>query len=96
MANKQNGEAGYLLIAVLFVMALLLFALATTAPRVSYDLRRDREIAACIRGSEAKKFARLSGERQPGWFSRLVRPAQRARRASSAPFAPGHSASTIE
>ncbi len=62
----------------------------------AYIEDRDREIAAGIRASEARKLARLSGERQPGWFSRLVRPAQHARRASNASFAPGHSASTIE
>lgn len=55
MAHKQNGEAGYLLIAVLFIMALLIFALATAAPRVSYDLRRDREIETVHRG---KQYAR--------------------------------------
>lgn len=55
MAKKQNGEEGYLLIAVLFIMALLIFALATAAPRVSYDLRRDREIETVHRG---KQYAR--------------------------------------
>ncbi len=59
MAKNQNGEAGYLLIAVLFVMALLLFALATAAPRVSYDLRRDRELETVHRGMQYARAIKL-------------------------------------
>ncbi len=62
----------------------------------AYIQDRQREIAESIRATEARNFARLMGDRHPGWWSRLVRSAHRARRASSSPFAPGHSASTIE
>lgn len=59
MGKKQSGEEGYLLIAVLFVMALLLFALATAAPRVSYDLRRDRELETVHRGMQYARAIKL-------------------------------------
>ena len=59
MRRPQTGEEGYLLIAVLFMMALLLFALATAAPRVSYDLRRDREIETVHRGMQYAQAIKL-------------------------------------
>lgn len=57
---------------------------------------RRREIAAYARGMEAVRFARLSETRSVNWLSRLTRRGQLASRASSAAFAPGHSASTSE
>src|ERR1700730_16427461 len=59
MRRAQSGEEGYLLIAVLFMMALLLFALATAAPRVSYDLRRDREVETVHRGMQYARAIQL-------------------------------------
>ena len=57
------------------------------------DLRR--ELDMCLRGAEAVRFARLSAVPSGRWWSRL-RPGQRTSRASSAAFAAGHSASSIE
>ena len=57
------------------------------------DLRR--ELDMCLRGAEAARFARLSAARGGRWWSRL-RTGQRTSRASSAAFAAGHSASSIE
>jgi type II secretory pathway pseudopilin PulG len=57
--KHESGEEGFLLIAVLFVLALLLFALATAAPRVSYDLRRDRELETVHRGMQYARAIQL-------------------------------------
>lgn len=62
----------------------------------AYIEDRRRELDDCLRAAEATKFARLSGTGGGGWFRRHGRPNQRASRASSAAFAPGHSASTNE
>ena len=59
MGNARESERGYLLIAVLFLMALLLFALATAAPKVSSDLRRDREQETIHRGMQYARAIQL-------------------------------------
>ncbi len=57
---------------------------------------RRRELDKCLRGAEAARFARLSAAPRNHWLKSLLRSGQRARRASSAAFAAGHSASSIE
>lgn len=57
---------------------------------------RQREIDECLRAAEAMRRARLSQLRPRGVFGRLREFRQRESRASSAAFAPGHSASTNE
>jgi len=59
MRRKPDSEQGYLLIAVLFLMALLLFALATAAPKVTTDLRRDREQETIHRGMQYARAVQL-------------------------------------
>lgn len=59
MRRTPESESGYLLIAVLFLMALLLFALATAVPRVRSDLRRDREAETVHRGMQYARAIRL-------------------------------------
>lgn len=59
MRKTHHGEEGFLLIAVLFLLALLLFALATAAPRVTQDLRRDREQETIHRGMQYARAIQL-------------------------------------
>lgn len=59
MRRRRDSERGYLLIAVLFLMALLLFALATAAPRVRSDLQRDREQETIHRGMQYARAIQL-------------------------------------
>jgi len=52
--NSASGssEDGYLLLAVLVLVALLLISLAIAAPKVAMDLRRDKETEAMHRGMQ--------------------------------------------
>ena len=62
----------------------------------AYIEDRHREIDGCSRAAEAKRWARLSEPPRSGWFGRPRGLGQRSKRASSAVFAAGHSASTSE
>ena len=62
----------------------------------AYIEDRQREIDHFLRGVEALRYARLSADPRNSWLNRLLRPGQRASRASSARLAAGHSPSTIE
>ena len=57
--KKQSGEEGFLLIAVLFALALVMFALAMAAPRVTQDLQRDREEETIHRGMQYARAIQL-------------------------------------
>lgn len=57
---------------------------------------RQSQIDECLRAAEAKRWARLASAQSTGSFSRLPGFRQRTRRASSAAFAAGHSASINE
>ncbi|WP_446744354.1 hypothetical protein [Silvibacterium acidisoli] len=56
---KEHGEEGYILIAVLFLVAALLIALAVAAPRMSKAIQRDRELELEHRGEQYKRAIRL-------------------------------------
>jgi len=62
----------------------------------AYIADRQREIDECLRAAEARRWARCASTQSTGWLSRLPGFRQRASRASSAAFAPGHSASINE
>jgi type II secretory pathway pseudopilin PulG len=53
------GEEGFVLIAVLFLMVLLLIALAVAAPKVAADIQRDREIELQHRGKQYQRAIQL-------------------------------------
>ena len=61
--NRQfagdTGEAGYLLIAVVFFVALVTLSLAVAAPRIAASIQRDRELEAVQRGLQYKRAIRL-------------------------------------
>lgn len=63
--GRHGGQAGYVLIAVLLLLALLIIALVAIAPREATAIRRDREIEAIHRGTEyakaVKRFYRKFG-----------------------------------
>lgn len=59
ISPTRKDEAGYLLIGVLFLVALVLVALAVAAPRVVEDLRRDREQELVHRGMQYARAVRL-------------------------------------
>ncbi len=54
-----HGEDGFILIAVLFLVALLLIGLAVAAPRMAKSIQRDNEIEAVHRGEQYKRAIQL-------------------------------------
>lgn len=58
-ARRTEPESGYILIAVLFLVALLVLALAVAAPRVAKSIQRDRETELIHRGEQYKRAIKL-------------------------------------
>ncbi len=64
-SNKSTGgragssEAGYVLLAVIFMVALLVLSLAIAAPKVTAAIQRDRELELVHRGEQYKRAIRL-------------------------------------
>jgi len=56
---SRQSEAGYILLAVLFMVVLLLIALAVAAPRISADIQRDREDELIHRGKQYTRAVKL-------------------------------------
>lgn len=54
-ARRHSRDSGYVLIAILLMLALLIIALAAVAPRQATQIRRDREEEAIHRGTEYAK-----------------------------------------
>ena len=57
--GKDASEHGFVLLAVLFLVALLLIGLAVAAPRVAQDIQRDRETELYHRGMQYERAIRL-------------------------------------
>jgi|HubBroStandDraft_1064217.scaffolds.fasta_scaffold83791_2 hypothetical protein len=58
--DRRNGdEAGFVLLAVLFLVALLLIALAVAAPQVAKSIQRDKEAELIHRGLQYKRAIKL-------------------------------------
>jgi type II secretory pathway pseudopilin PulG len=58
-AQGVDSEAGYVLVAVLFLVALILIALAVAAPRIAQSIQRDRELELVHRGEQYKRAVKL-------------------------------------
>ena len=57
--QDRNAEAGYILLAVLFLVALMLLALAIAAPKMAQSIQRDRELELIHRGEQYKRAIKL-------------------------------------
>jgi len=57
--RTRNGEAGFMLLAVIVMVALVLLALAVAAPVVARDLRRDKEVESVHRAEQYVRAIRL-------------------------------------
>src|ERR1700733_5513846 len=57
--HETEPESGYILVAVLFLVALLVIALAVAAPRVAKSIQRDREMELIHRGEQYKRAIKL-------------------------------------
>jgi len=56
---KKKAEDGYMLIAVVFMLALFVIALAVAAPRVAKSIQREREIETMHRGKQYIRAVKL-------------------------------------
>lgn len=63
--RKQHGEKGYMLLAVMIIVTLILIALSAEAPRVAQQIQREKEQELVNRGQEyaraIKKFYHKQG-----------------------------------
>jgi len=57
--KSQNPEAGYVLLTVLFLVALILISLAVAAPKIAQSIQRDKELELVHRGEQYKRAIKL-------------------------------------
>ncbi|HEY0758548.1 MAG TPA: type II secretion system protein [Acidisarcina sp.] len=57
--RRRPGESGFVMISVLFLVALIMLSLTIAAPRVADDIRRDRENELYHRGLQYQRAIRL-------------------------------------
>lgn len=55
----RRGEDGYILLAVVFLTALVLISLAVAAPKIAADIQRDREMELMHRGLQYRRAIQL-------------------------------------
>lgn len=58
-SGARPGEEGYILIAVLFMVAMVLIMLSIAAPKVAADIERDREVELMHRGHQFERAIKL-------------------------------------
>jgi type II secretory pathway pseudopilin PulG len=67
--RSRAGESGYLLLAVMLVMTLILIAMSVEAPRIAQQIKREKEDELVHRGKDfayaVKRFAHKNGGRYP-------------------------------
>jgi type II secretory pathway pseudopilin PulG len=67
--RSQSGEKGYMLLAVMLAMTLLLLAMAVEAPRIAQQIKREKEEELVHRGKDyataIKRFVHKNGGRYP-------------------------------
>jgi type II secretory pathway pseudopilin PulG len=57
--RRANPESGFVLIAVLFLVALILITLAVAAPKIAQSIQRDKELELVHRGEQYKRAIKL-------------------------------------
>ena len=57
--RRKQGEDGYILLGVLILLAIFIIAMAVAAPKVAYDIQRDREIETMRRGKQYIRAVQL-------------------------------------
>src|ERR1035441_4332600 len=57
--RPQPSEEGYMLVAVIFLVALLTISLAVALPRISKEIQRDREVETMHRGKQYIRGIRM-------------------------------------
>jgi type II secretory pathway pseudopilin PulG len=57
--RRKPPEEGYILVAVIFMLALLIISLAVAVPRVRESIQRDREVETMERGKQYRRAIKL-------------------------------------
>src|SRR5258707_4694898 len=69
MKSGRSQESGYVLLAVMLVLTLMLIALSVEAPRIAQQIKRDKEEEMIHRGKDyataVKRFVHKNGGRYP-------------------------------
>ena len=55
----KPGEQGYVLLAVMLMLALLIIAMAVATPKIAKDIQRDRELETMHRGLQYRRAIQL-------------------------------------
>ena len=55
----QAGEEGYILVAVIFMLAILIISMAVAVPKVRESIQRDREVETMHRGKQYTRAIQL-------------------------------------
>lgn len=58
-ASRRPGEQGYMLVAVIMLLAIVVLSLSVAAPRVAREIQRDRELETMQRGKQYVRAIRL-------------------------------------
>ncbi|HEY1984347.1 MAG TPA: hypothetical protein VGG85_03005 [Terracidiphilus sp.] len=57
--GAKPSEEGFILVSVMFILALLIIAMAVALPKISADIQRDREIETMHRGKQYRRAIQL-------------------------------------
>jgi type II secretory pathway pseudopilin PulG len=57
--RPKPSEEGYVLVAVIFMVAILVLTLATAAPKIAKEIQRDREVETMHRGKQYRRAIQL-------------------------------------
>ena len=57
--EEFENEAGYVLLAVIFLTVILLISLAIAAPKLAKSIQRDKELETIHRGEQYKRAIKL-------------------------------------
>ncbi|MFZ1013013.1 MAG: type II secretion system protein [Terracidiphilus sp.] len=57
--GPRTGEEGYILVAVIFLLAILILSMAVAVPRVRESIQRDREVETMHRGDQYRRALKL-------------------------------------
>jgi type II secretory pathway pseudopilin PulG len=57
--RMKPSEEGYILVAVMFMLAILIIAMAVAAPRIAKEIQRDREVETMRRGKQYARAVKL-------------------------------------
>src|SRR5215472_2820456 len=57
--RAKPSEEGYILVSVMFILALLIIAMAVAMPKIAADIQRDRELETYHRGMQYRRAIQL-------------------------------------